>query len=60
MAATGMTGLELQAEPFDADVLVGEEEDIRNDIPLAGGTQSLGLGKLVERLFFSRIIPAFC
>ena len=47
----GMAGLYLQVQLFNAYVLMGREEDVEDDITLAGGAQSLGHGELVKRPF---------
>jgi hypothetical protein len=48
---TRVAALDLQVQLFDADMLVGGEENIKDNIALTGGTQSLAGCKFVEGFF---------
>jgi hypothetical protein len=54
----GVAGLDLQIQFFDADVLMGGEENIEDAVPLAGGTEPLAGGKRIERSFLFLDHPA--
>lgn len=51
MADAGMACLNLQVKLFNTDMLVGGQENIQDNIPLAGGTKSFVGSKFAESLF---------
>ena len=51
LADTGIAGLDLHIEFFDADVLVRGKKNIEDDVPLAGGSQTFVGRELIECLF---------
>src|SRR5512133_1665151 len=48
---TRIAGLYLKVQLFDADVLMGGKKNIKNNITLTGGTQTLAGSKFVECFF---------